>query len=50
MIKPSGDVLANGTDIDFGKVAVASPARNEFRIQGLDEEGKLFGHELLVKK
>ena len=50
VIKASGDSLTDGEDIDFGKVAVASPDKNEFLIQGLDQNGKLFGNALQVKK
>ena len=50
VIKNFGDSLTNGNDIDFGKVAIASPDKNEFKIQGLDQDGKLLGTELQVKK
>ena len=50
VIKNFGDLLTNGNDIDFGKVAIASPNINEFKIQGLDQDGKLFGTELQAKK
>ena len=50
VIKASGDSLADGEDIDFGKVAVASPNKNHFLVQGLDHDGKLFGNALQVKK
>jgi len=50
VIKNFGDLLTNGNDIDFGKVAIASPNKNEFKIQGLDQDGKLLGTELQVKK
>jgi len=50
VIKTFGDLLANGNDIDFGKVAIASPNKNEFKIQGLDQDGKLLGTELQAKK
>jgi prepilin-type N-terminal cleavage/methylation domain-containing protein len=42
--------LIDGVFGDRGKVAVASPNVNEFRIQGLDQDGKLFGTELQAKK
>jgi len=42
--------LIYGVFGDRGKVAVASPNVNEFRIQGLDQDGKLFGTELQAKK
>ena len=50
VIKNFGDLLTNGNDIDFGKVAIASPNINEFKIQGLDQDGKLFRTELQAKK
>ena len=50
VIKVSGDSLTDGEDIDFGKVAIASPDKNEFLVQGLDQDGKLFGNALQVKK
>ena len=50
VIKASGNLLTNGEDIDFGKVAVASPDKNEFLVQGLDQDGKLLGNVLQVKK
>jgi len=50
VIKASGDTLANGNDIDYGKIAIASPENNVFKIQGLDQDGKLFGEELQAKK
>jgi len=50
VIKASGDTLANGNDIDYGKIAIASPENNVFKIQGLDQDGKLFGYELQAKK
>jgi len=50
VIKASGDTLTDGNDIDYGKIAIASPNKNEFKIQGLDQDGKLFGDELQVKK
>ena len=50
VIKASGDSLADGEDIDFGKVAVASPNKNHFLVQGLDQDGKLFGNAMKAKK
>ena len=51
LIKASGDSLTDGDeDMDFGKVAIASPDKNEFLVQGLDQDGKLFGNVLQVKK
>lgn len=50
VIKASGDTLANGNDIDYGKIAIASPENNVFKIQGLDQDGKLFGEEWQAKK
>ncbi len=50
VIKTFGDLLENGMTIDFGKVAIASPGKNVFKIQGLDQDGKLLGTELQVKK
>jgi len=50
VIKASGDKLTNGNDIDYGKVAIASPEKNVFKIQGLDQDGKLLGTELQAKK
>ena len=50
VIKASGDTLTDGNDIDYGKVAIASPNKNEFKIQGLDQDGKLIGTELQAKK
>ena len=49
-IKKYGKILSNGDPGDRGKVAVASPNKNEFKIQGLDQDGKLFGTELQAKK
>jgi hypothetical protein len=49
-IKKFGDVLDDGIATDCGKIAVASPIKNEFKIQGLDQDGKLFGYELQAKK
>ena len=43
--------LGNGTDdTDDGKVAVASPAVNEFTVQGLDATATLFGEVLTAQK
>ena len=50
VIKASGDTLTDGNDIDYGKIAIASPNKNEFKIQGLDQDGKLLGAELQTKK
>jgi len=50
VIKASGDALTDGNDIDYGKIAIASPGKNEFKIQGLDQDGKLFGTELQANK
>ena len=50
VIKKYGISLENGEDTDLGKVAVASPEKNEFKIQGLDQVGKLLGTELQAKK
>ena len=50
VIKKYGISLENGDDTDFGKVAVASPNINEFKIQGLDQDGKLLENELQSKK
>jgi len=50
VIKTFGDLLANGNDIDLGKVAIASPNKNEFKLQGLDQNGELFGTELQARK
>jgi len=50
VIFESGVALTAGADTDLGKVAVASPAVNQFLVQGLDQDGKLLGTELLVKK
>ena len=50
VIKASGDTLTDGNDIDYGKIAIASPNKNEFKIQGLDQDGKLLGNELQAKK
>lgn len=50
VIKVSGDTLIDGDGIDYGKVAVASPEKNVFKIQGLDQDGKLLGTELQAKK
>jgi len=46
VIKASGDTLIDGNDTDYGKIAIASPNKNEFKIQGLDQDGKLFGEVL----
>ena len=48
--KNCGISLENGSDTDYGKVAIASPKKNEFKIQGLDQDGKLFGTELQANK
>jgi len=50
VIKAFGNTLDNGNDIDFGKIAIASPNKNEFKIQGLDQDGNLLGTELQAKK
>ena len=50
VVKNFGDLLANGSDIDLGKVAIASPDINVFKIQGLDQDGKLLGTELQARK
>jgi len=50
VIKDSGDTLIDGNDIDYGKIAIASPNINEFNIQGLDQDGKLFGEVLQAKE
>jgi len=50
LIKVSGDSLSDGEDIDFGKVAIASPDKNAFLVQGLDQDGKLFGNVMQAKK
>jgi len=50
VIKASGDTLTDGNDIDYGKIAIASPNKNEFKIQGLDQDGKLFGEVLQAIK
>ena len=50
VIKASGDILTDGNDIDYGKVAIASPNKNEFKFQGLDQDGKLFGEVLKAIK
>jgi len=50
VIKASGDTLIDGNDTDYGKIAIASPSINEFKIQGLDQDGKLLGTELQAKK
>lgn len=50
VIKASGETLANGNDIDYGKIAIASPNKNVFKLQGLDQDGKLLGTELQAKK
>ena len=49
-IKECGKNLVNGDPDDRGKVAIASPKKNEFKIQGLDQDGKLFGTELQANK
>jgi len=48
--KNCGISLENGSANDYGKVAIASPKENEFKIQGLDKDGKLFGTELQANK
>ncbi|MCJ7789818.1 MAG: prepilin-type N-terminal cleavage/methylation domain-containing protein [Candidatus Atribacteria bacterium] len=50
VIKASGDTLIDGDDIDYGKIAIASPEKNVFKIQGLDQDGKLFGEVLQAIK
>ena len=50
VIIASGDTLTDGNDIDYGKIAIASPDKNVFKIQGLDQDGKLLGTELQAKK
>jgi len=50
VIKASGDILTDGNDTDYGKIAIASPNKNEFKIQGLDQDGKLFGEVLKAIK
>ena len=50
VVKATGDSLADGDDIDFGKVAIASPGKNEFNFQGLDQNGELFGDALQAIK
>jgi type IV pilus assembly protein PilA len=49
-IENCGKTLSNGDSDDRGKVAVASLNKNEFKIQGLDQDGKLFGTELQANK
>jgi prepilin-type N-terminal cleavage/methylation domain-containing protein len=49
-IKKYGETLSDGASDDRGKVAIASPNKNEFKIQGLDQDGKLFGTELQANK
>jgi len=44
------EALKDGAAADYGKVAVSSPAINEFKVQGLDQDGKLFGETLDAKK
>ena len=50
VIEKFGNSLENGEDTDLGKVAIASPNKNVFKIQGLDQDGKLLGTELQAKK
>ena len=50
VIKKFGNSLENGEGTDLGKVAIASPNKNVFTIQGLDQDGKLLGTELQAKK
>ena len=50
VIFESAGALTAGADTDLGKVAVASPAVNQFLLQGLDQDGKLLGTELQAKK
>ena len=50
VIFESAGALAAGAATDLGKVAVASPAVNQFLVQGLDRDGKLLGTELQAKK
>ena len=49
-IKECEENLVGGVFTDRGKVAIASPDKNEFKIQGLDQDGKLFGTELQAKR
>jgi prepilin-type N-terminal cleavage/methylation domain-containing protein len=49
-IKECEESLVGGVYGDRGKVTIASPKKNEFKIQGLDQEGKLFGTELQANK
>ena len=50
VIKKFGALLIDGSDTDLGKVAIASPNKNAFKIQGLDQDGKLLGTELQANK
>jgi len=49
-IKKYAENLIDSNEDDRGKVGVASPNKNEFKIQGLDQDGNLFGTEMLAKK
>ena len=50
VIFESAGALTTGAVADLGKVAVASPAVNQFLVQGLDQDGNLLGTELLARK
>ena len=50
VIFESAGALAAGDAANRGKVAVASPAENQFKIQGLDQGGALFGDVLTAQK
>ena len=50
VIKTFGNTLTDGNNIDCGKIAIASPNINEFKLQGLDQNGKLFGEVLQAIK
>jgi len=50
VIKKYAALLIDGSATDYGKVAVASPEKNVFKIQGLDQDGKLLGTELQANK
>ena len=49
-IKKCEESLIDGVPDDCGKIAIASPNINEFKIQGLDQDGKLLGTELQANK
>jgi type IV pilus assembly protein PilA len=49
-IKECEENLVGGDSDDRGKVAIASPDKNEFKIQGLDQDGELFGTEMQANK